>query len=125
MPADKPESLIATDKNWIWMPHPGHFIGADDCRYRLCTYVNGFIVSTIGEYYPDPSRPKQTLGTVDRDYFETMVFRAQKNDKCEFCGCEYIMESTRELDCKRYATCKEAKEGHMEFCWKCDRGEIK
>lgn len=36
----------------IYMPHAGHFCGSDDCRFHLNTYVNGYIVSTIGEYWP-------------------------------------------------------------------------
>lgn len=113
------EKKIIND--WIWMPHPGHFSGAYDCQFRLCTFVNGFIISTIGEYHPD--RPKHTLGTGDRDYYETMVFRAVKS-KNDACGCEYRIDSGLELACKRYSTGKKAKNGHMDFCLKCDRGEI-
>lgn len=36
--------------DWIWMPHPGHFCFAYRCRFFLNTYVNGYIVSTVGEY---------------------------------------------------------------------------
>ena len=40
-------------EDWIWMPHPGHFIGASNCKFIMNTYVNGYIVSTVGEYFPD------------------------------------------------------------------------
>jgi hypothetical protein len=38
--------------DWIWMPHAGHLCIAYMCRYHLNTYVNGYIVSTVGEYLP-------------------------------------------------------------------------
>lgn len=40
-------------EEWIWMPHPDHLCIADSCRFRLATYVNGHVVSTVGEYFPD------------------------------------------------------------------------
>jgi hypothetical protein len=39
--------------DWIWMPHVGHFILGHQCRFHLNTYVNGYIVSTVGELWPD------------------------------------------------------------------------
>ena len=38
---------------WVWMPHAGHLIVGNDCRFHLNTYVGGYIVSTVGEYLPD------------------------------------------------------------------------
>ena len=40
-------------ENWIWMPHPGHFIGSKYCLFHLNTYVGGYIVSTVGELWWD------------------------------------------------------------------------
>jgi hypothetical protein len=34
---------------WIWMPHAGHFCASHRCRFHLNTYVNGYIISTVGE----------------------------------------------------------------------------
>lgn len=39
--------------DWIWMPHAGHLIVGNMCRFHLNTCVNGHIVSTVGEYWPD------------------------------------------------------------------------
>ncbi len=39
--------------DWVWMPHPAHFICARDCRFHLATKVGDFIVSTVGELLPD------------------------------------------------------------------------
>lgn len=41
------------EKEWIWMPHAGHLIIANECRFHLNTFVNGYIVSTVGEWWPD------------------------------------------------------------------------
>jgi len=94
--------------DWIWMPHPGHFICSYACRFVLNTYVNGYIVSTVGEYFPD-SRVREIMAncrnvkiegqgdTWDANYlkkigyeeiganrkYESMVFKAAKaKDKC-------------------------------------------
>lgn len=40
-------------QDWVWMPHPGHYIRANDCKFILNTFLNGYIVSTVGEYFPD------------------------------------------------------------------------
>lgn len=40
-------------QDWVWMPHAGHLCVGHMCRFRLNTYVNGYIVSTVGEYFPD------------------------------------------------------------------------
>jgi hypothetical protein len=101
-------SNYMTKDKWIWMPHAGHFIGSRDCRFHLNTYVGGYIVSTVGDYWPRESLRKihakthdplwlaeyrHLLGdSFDNEYFkrfgykevgygrlyETMVFKAQK-----------------------------------------------
>lgn len=38
---------------WIWMPHAGHLCVGRDCKFHLNTYVGKYIVSTVGEYWPD------------------------------------------------------------------------
>ena len=38
---------------WIWMPHTGHFICGSRCRFHLNTYIGKYIVSTIGELWPE------------------------------------------------------------------------
>lgn len=41
-------------KDWVWMPHAGHLIVGSDCRFHLSTYLgNGYMVSTVGEWWPD------------------------------------------------------------------------
>ena len=125
------------------MPHPGHFICASDCRFRLNTYVNGYIVSTVGEMFPDaPVREilakckKITLrGQGDErkyDYmkkvgyeevgfgrkYETMVFKAVKSEeKC----CPWKIDVETELECDGYNDPESATLGHYKRCKEYDK----
>lgn len=130
-------------KKWIWMPHPGHFICSSSCRFKLNTYVGKYIVSTVGEYFPDSevrkifaaSRGIAVVGmgdAWDSDYlkkigyeeigcgrkYETMVFRSRKSKhKC----CPYETLNGRELDFLGYNTAEDATKGHMKLCEKWSR----
>lgn len=129
---------------WEWFGCPGHFICSFDCRFHLCTRVGNFLVSTVGEMFPDaPVREifartrgialtgmgderkndyMKKIGFDDIGYkrkYETMVFRI--NDKrCEVpdCGCGLPGVSFSELDCDGYNTAGEATNGHMKICEK-------
>lgn len=117
-----PTKKLFPKEKWIWMPHPGHFCGSFDCRFHLNTYVGGYIVSTVGEYYPD-SKVREILGREnDRKFeeigldrlYETMVFEAVKsNHKC----CPYEMRSG-EKDFLGYTNADDAYEGHLTLCKK-------
>lgn len=137
-------------ENWIWMPHPGHFICASECKFFLTTYVNGYIVSTVGEYFPDAPvreiiaecRGVNLVGQGDarrRDYFkkigfepigserlyETMVFKAERAQETETC-CPYraIHDEESNLDFDSYNKPEDAFKGHMEMCEKWDRAGL-
>jgi hypothetical protein len=74
--------------------HSGHFIGANDCLFKRCTYLsNGYIVSTIGQYFPKGTNSMEQVGLARM--FETMVFRA--NEEPDSCGC-YRPSDWSELD---------------------------
>ncbi len=55
-----------SSKDWIWMPHAGHLCVGDRCKFHLNTYVNGYIVSTVGEYFPDQDVRRIYLQTRSR-----------------------------------------------------------
>jgi hypothetical protein len=108
------EFVMKKDK-WIWMPHAGHFICADRCKFRLNTYVGEYIVSTVGEMYLtlDGEEKLETVGC-DRLY-ETMVFKAVKsNNQC----CPYRIVVEKEVDFKGYNKPEDARRGHLELCQK-------
>lgn len=126
---------------WIWMPHPGHFIGGAECKFHLNTYVGKYIVSTVGEYRPpfldkmlDELERKQAFGSmlhVDENgnsllgynrTFETMVFEAHprtndgiaEEDGC----CPWEINPSIEIDMQGYNSSGDAYKGHMEMCKK-------
>lgn len=132
---------ISKDK-WIWMPHVGHLIVGNDCRFRLNTRIGKYIISTVGEYLPDnevlkifaKSRGyKKTLESIgdaimanflkenggheeigyNRRY-ETMVFKAarDKENKC----CPYTMQTPSDLEMQGYNSAEDAYRGHMKIC---------
>lgn len=130
---------------WVWMPHAGHFILGDKCRFHLNTYVGKYIVSTIGELWNDEqvrrihaeihnpewySKNSQLRGDYfDSAYFkefgfealglrhkyETMVFRARKSSH-KCCPYEIVVEKNYEEEW--YDTDEEAMAGHMKLCKK-------
>lgn len=131
-------------QDWVWQAHAGHFICGHDCRFRLNTYVNGYIISTVGELWPD-FRVRQIHAHVrnieivgqgdawDQDFmnkigfitvgydrlYETMVFHSKEKDE-NLC-CPYRADhSKNELDFDSYNDAVDAYKGHMAMCEKWD-----
>lgn len=103
-------------QRWKWFGNAGHFICSQWCRFHLCTKVGKYLVSTVGEYWPERAVRKihaevhdvawlaengalrgdefdhaymKRFGyeTVGLDRkFETMVFKAGAPCKSEECG---------------------------------------
>lgn len=134
-----------TKADWIWMPHAGHSIVKDSCQFHLCTYVNGYIVSTIGEYWPDRDirriihREDQKLISLKGDEFdayyrrcygfeeigderryETMVFIAEKRKQDDYQCCPYHIGEYVSDAFDGYDTAEKATKGHMRFCFEFD-----
>ena len=116
----------------VWMGHPGHFIGGSDCRYHLNTYVNGYIVSTVGEYCPSTvyergtfrarrgDDPPEPLGSGKESLYETVVFEATRREPDDMDAgfkscCPWFQASGDCLDSRRYATADDAAAGHAEM----------
>ena len=127
---------------WIWMPHAGHFICGNDCKFHLNTYVGGYIVSTVGELEPDmavreikarvrgitlegmgDARRADAMKKLGWDEigcgrtYETMVFKATKAPKDEGC-CPWRQVSGSSVDFEGYNDAESAREGHMKLCEK-------
>ena len=109
----KPDKSI-----WKWFGHAAHFICGHDCRFHLATLLpSGYLVSTVGEYWPsravreihaeshDPKWLQENQHLLG-DYFdaaymerfgfdtigynrkyETMVFKAEKGSACKSKDC--------------------------------------
>lgn len=121
----------------VWMPHAGHFVGGMNCSFHLNTYVNGYIVSTVGEYRPSFGRsasgviretgggevvarrdddPLEKIG-LDRLY-ETMVFKGGPTKwdddypisrRC----CPFEAQDLSEIDFAPYNDPGDAYRGHL------------
>jgi len=132
-------------ENWIWMPHAGHLIVSQHCQFHLNTYVGKYVVSTVGEYWPERvSReihakvynPKWLEGNKHRlgdDFdnaymkkfgfeeigagkkYETMVFKARKEKNK---CCPYTAKDWTEIDVEGYNKNEDAYKGHMKLCKK-------
>lgn len=132
-------------EKWIWMPHPAHFICSSHCQFVLATYVGGYIVSTVGEYWPERGvreihaevhdkewldKNKHLKGdNFDKVYFErfgyeeigadriyeTMVFKAKKS-KLKCCPYQIMVE--KQVDYKGYNKPEDAIKGHLKLCKK-------
>jgi hypothetical protein len=123
------------------MPHPAHFICSYDCKFFLATKVGKYIVSTVGEYFPDSeireiyakSRGVKLEGMGDArraDYmkkigfeeigygrkYETMVFKAVKSPKCK--ACPFVIKSGNNIDGDSYNEPEDAYKGHLKMCLK-------
>ena len=135
---------IRSAADWIWMPHPGHFICAEHCRFSLNTCVGEFTVSTIGEYLPPESVREikaSSMGVLleghgydryvdymkkigyegmgsDPEYkYETMVFIAKDNEDTEARKCcPKTPANYEDIETRRYKTAGEAYEGHIQLC---------
>jgi hypothetical protein len=99
-------------ENWIWLGHKQHLIVARNCWFSLSTLLpNGYLVSTIGEYYRENETEMTEIG-LDR-FYETMVFKT--NGILEKCGCPVISDFS-EIKMRGYISAKEAQIGHIKIC---------
>ena len=114
----------------VWMPHAGHFICGMYCSFHLNTYVNGYIVSTVGEYRPATGRgglprldsdPPREIGS--GRLYETMVFHGMATDwsdetpTSERC-CPYAMTDADNIDFAAYNKPGDAYAGHIKMLGK-------
>lgn len=134
--------------NWKWFGNAGHFICGSHCRFHLCTQVGNYIVSTVGQLWPERgsreiharvSDPKWLLENRhlegdEFDYaymkrfgyedigcerkFETMVFKAGKPCEAKECRCSLPEIDGSELDFMGYENARDAADGHLKLCLK-------
>ena len=135
--------MKVTKDKWVWMPHAAHYICADKCRFFMATKVGRYIVSTVGEYWPDRAVREiharihdpewhaehnhlkgdyydheymKRFGFEEVGYkrlYETMVFKSKKSDNG---CCPYVIKNATELEMDVYNEASEAYKGHMKMC---------
>lgn len=103
------------ESEWIWLGHPGHFIAAWSCQFRMATRIGEYLVSTVGEYQPYGREDKgQPIGGAEDDLYETYVFKAGQPMDCQCAPPDPAIE----IDGRRTSTAAAAHACHMEFCRK-------
>lgn len=128
---------------WKWFGSHGHLIVGFDCRFHMCTKVGVYLVSTVGEYFPDEgvreiiakhegvelegrgdNRRADFMRKVgfekigfNRTY-ETMVFEAGAPCVAKDCGCGQPAINGDELEAAAYNNRAAATKGHYEICLK-------
>ena len=134
--------------NWKWFGHAAHLIVGNKCCFHLATKVGKYLVSTVGEYWPeravreihaqayDPAwleANRQLKGdTFDSAYFkrfgyetigcdrkyETFVFKAGAPCKAKDCDCGLPAIAGSEIDTLAANDAKAATQNHMKLCKK-------
>lgn len=136
------------EKDWKWFGNAGHLCVGHDCRFHLTTQIGDFLVSTVGEYWPDSQVRRIHAQVTDAAWlkdnahlkgdhwdaayfqrfgfeeiglerkFETMVFEAGEPCPCG-CGLPQINGSDLDMDC--YNDAPSATAGHLKMCRKYSR----
>ena len=109
--AENEKDPMTKRDQWVWMPHPAHFAGRQECQFRLAAYVGGYIVSTVGEWRGDV-RENDFLRAGAT--YETVVFAAfPTGSRC----CPWVIDGDG-LDENEYSDPGEATRGHLVLCEK-------
>lgn len=140
------QRVIVPPEKWEWFGHAAHFICGRWCRFHLATKVGDYLISTVGEYWPERGSREIHARIHDAkwlaknqhlkgDYFgaaymkrfgydtigcdrkyETMVFAAGPRCKAKDCGCGLPEIGGSEIDFLGYNDAGSATKGHMALC---------
>lgn len=106
------------ESEWEWFGLPGHFVGGMDCRFHMLTKIGGYLVSSVGAYFPDGSRAESDepkwIGHGRK--YETYVFKV--GEMCD-CGCGQPMinqEDCGEVYALGSNNAVSAQGNHMKAC---------
>jgi hypothetical protein len=143
----KRKAAVAADR-WVWFGHAAHFICGRWCQFHMATQVGRYLVSTVGEYWPDRKVREIHAQVHDPDWllknarlmgdefdaaymkrfgfetigcdrkYETMVFKAGEPCTSKGCGCGLPTIDDSELDFVGSNDAKTATEGHRAMCRK-------
>lgn len=128
-----------------------HFICGDKCRFHIATKVGRYLVSTVGELWPERTSREIHADVYDAkwlaanrhrkgddfDYaymqrfgyedigcdrkYETMVFKAGAPCTAKDCGCGMPSIASSEIDFAAYNDRAAATKGHEAMCRKYER----
>ena len=106
---------------WKWFGVAAHLCVSERCLFHMATDVGDYLVSTVGEFYPNMNiPPERGLGKMedvgcDRKY-GTCVFK-KLDGSCK-CGCELPNREGSECEGVGANDAKTAQDNHMEMCHK-------
>ena len=134
--------MITETNSWVWMPHAGHLIVGQECRFHLTTRVGKYLISTVGEWWPD-----ETVRQIHADVrhialegrgdaraadflkkcgymeigsgrtYKTMVFPVKESgERC----CPWVAAEWEAVASDGYNDPGDAYHGHLEMCAKYD-----
>jgi hypothetical protein len=142
-------------ETWKWFGNAGHFICSRWCQFHLCTQVGDYLISTVGQLWPErPSREihakvhdpawlaknihrkgddfdsaymkKFGFETVGCDReFETTVFKAGAVCTAKDCKCGMPSIDGSELDFAAANDAGTATQNHYAMCLKWAEGKPK
>lgn len=111
------ERKVIPKSKWEWFGYAGHFICGNECRFRLCTKVGDYLISTVGDYWFQDQR--RTIGAGPLSFYETYVFKAGRRCTTKECGCDQpTLADACEIDGERCATAGQAQALHLKYCEK-------
>lgn len=115
------KSVNVPVQKWKWFGHAGHLLVASMCRFHLCTQVGRYLISTVGDYYPDGNEKKrETIGVGKGDYFETYVFNVRRGTRCKSkdCLCGLPAIDVDNIEGRRLPNATLARKHHLKTCAK-------
>lgn len=102
--------------DWKWRGLPGHFCSADKCKFRLCTDIGKYRISTVGAMYINGILKDIGL----ENHYETMVFKLNKEGQIEeyieIDGDKLYLGGKRKQSDESWD--KKAEQMHITFCLK-------
>jgi hypothetical protein len=102
---------------WKYKGLPGHFCAVGRCRFRLCTDIGEYRISTVGAMYDNDSSKEMSEIGLDRHY-ETYVFKLDNTGNIlDFSEIDGDGIKKKKKD-DPYECDKKAEIMHNEFCLK-------
>ena len=144
----KKSKRIITPDEWKWYGNAAHFICGSSCRFHMVTLVAKYIVSTVGQYWPERSVREIHASIHDSQWFsinrvlqgddfdnaymkkfgyeeigynrtfETMVFIAGKPCMYKSCHCGLPSIDPSEKEFAGFNNAGDATKGHYKLCKK-------
>ena len=105
-----------------WYGYAGHLCVGKRCAYHLATRIDGYLISTVGDWIDGGTVPRE-IGPEPDDLFESYVFLCRGED----CEGNPIIVNWEGVERRHYANSLSAELGHYELLEKYEamiQGEV-